>query len=267
MLLSFWPLYKGDENYFIFEPLGEVFWEKLSQIRAVILPPFAPEFLYFFFKKAQIPVFPNLEPKFQFPGKLGAILLFHSLGLPTPKTILIPRLCGIEENPYRKFFLPSFPFVVKGNSGDEGSEVFLVKNEQDWKRVLNLLKAWELEGRFGFLLQEYLPSPFDARVIVIGKKRVIFFRKGGLRKNLVRGGEVIPPPSKELKAKALTLVKRLVEKTGLNHVAVDILFRETEPLLSELNYTFGRRLLGETTYQKMVHQAIEDFLAGLYKNG
>ena len=267
MVVSFWTMYEGDENFFIFEALDAKILAKLSRAKAAILPPFAPSELYFFFKNQEIPVFPNLELKFKFPGKIGALLLFKSLNLPHPKSVVIPRLCGIEENPYRSFEKPVFPFVVKGNHGDEGSEVFLVRDEEDFKEVLNRIKAWERQGRYGFILQEYIPTGFDARVIVIGKERLIFFREGGFLKNLVQEGKTIAPPSKKLKQKALMLVENFLEKTKLNHVAIDLLFKEDledeakfKPLLSELNYTFGRRLIGEKEYERLVRSAIEEFL-------
>ena len=267
MVVSFWTMFEGDENFFIFEALDGKLLAKLSQARAVILPPFAPSELYFFFKNQGIPVFPNLELKFKFPGKMGALLLFKSLKFPHPESIIIPRLCGIEENPYRAFEKPAFPFVVKGSRGDEGSEVFLVQDEEDFKEVLKQIKAWERQGRYGFIIQEYIPTGFDARVIVIGKERLIFFREGGFLKNLVLNGKLIPPPSERLKERTLMVVGELLEKTGLNHVAIDLLFKEDpedeakfKPLLSELNYSFGRRLIGEKEYERLVVSAIEEFL-------
>ena len=133
--------------------------------------------------------------------------------------------------------------------------------------MLKQIKAWERQGRYGFIIQEYIPTGFDARVIVIGKERLIFFREGGFLKNLVLNGKLIPPPSERLKEKTLMVVGELLKKTGLNHVAIDLLFKEDpedeakfKPLLSELNYSFGRRLIGEKEYERLVVSAIEEFL-------
>ncbi len=270
MVVSFWSIFEGDKNFFIFGHLNKVHLCELSQAKAVILPPSAPSELYFFFKHQGIPIFPNLELKFKFPGKVGALLLFRALNLPHPKTIIIPRLCGVEEDPYYTFKRPDFPFVVKGNFGDEGSEVFLVKNEEDFEKALRQIKAWEIQGRFGLLIQEYIPTNFDARVIVIGKKRLIFFREGGFLKNIAQGGRLIPPPNPELEEKTMSFVEEFLEKTGLNYVAIDLLFKqrgddEFMPLLSELNYTFGRRLIGEDEHERLVLAAIKDFLDGVVR--
>ncbi len=261
MIVSFFPSFEGDLNFFQFEPLPSEFFEALPKVRAVIFPPTITPEIYFFVKNLGIPVFPEYTYRFFFPGKIGQILLFRLFNLPHPETSLIPRLCGIEENPYERSFNFKFPCVVKGNFGDEGSEVFLVRNEEELKEVLSIIRTWEREGRFGFLVQEYLSSPFDARSVVIGEKILVFFRKGGFRKNLVQEGEIIPPPNKELEEKVIKLTQRLIRNTYFNLVAIDFLFKENEPLLNELNFVFGRRAIGEKNYELYLKEAIENFLS------
>jgi ribosomal protein S6--L-glutamate ligase len=39
MIISFFPGFKGDYNFFQFEPLDEKIFSLLSQARAVIFPP------------------------------------------------------------------------------------------------------------------------------------------------------------------------------------------------------------------------------------
>lgn len=261
MIVSFYPSFEGELNFFQFEPLPSEFFEALSKIRAVIFPPTITPEIYFFVKNLGIPVFPEYSYRFLFPGKLGQILLFRLFNLPHPETILIPRLCGIEENPYRRTLEINFPCVVKGNWGDEGREIFLVENEKDLERVIKQIKAWERERRFGFLIQEYLPNSFDARSVVIGDKILVFFRSGGFKKNLVQEGEIIPPPSKELEEKVIRLTKSLIRNTYFNLVAIDFLFKKGEPLLNELNFVFGRRAIGEENYENHLKEAIENFLS------
>jgi len=263
MIVSFTPFFKGDLNFFQFEPLPSEFLENLHRIRGVVFPPTITPELYFFVKNQGIPVFPEYTLRFMFPGKIGQILLFRLFNLPHPETILVPRLCGLEENPYKRPFKVKYPFVLKGNWGNEGSEVFLVESEEEFKRVLKEVKAWERNGRFGFLIQEYVPTEFDARSIVIGEKIFVFFRKGGLKKNLCQEGKPIPPPKKILKEKVIKLTQSLIRNTYFNLVAIDFLFKGEEPLFSELNFVFGRRLLGEKRFEKYLRGAIENFIKKL----
>lgn len=261
MIVSFFPGFEGDLNFFQFEPLPSEFFEVLPRVKAVIFPPTITPEIYFFVKNLGIPVFPEYSYRFFFPGKIGQILLFRLFNLPHPETYLIPRLCGIEENFYKRSFTFKYPCVIKGNFGDEGKEVFLVRDEGELREVLSLIKAWEREGRFGFLVQEYLPNPFDARSVVIVEKILVFFRKGGFKKNLVQEGEIIPPPSKELEEKIIKLTQSLIRNTYFNLVAVDFLFRGDEPLFNELNFVFGRRAIGEKNYEIYLKEAIENFLS------
>lgn len=263
MVISFLPTFKGDLNYFQYEPLDRDFFKNLGRTKAVIFPPTVPKELYFFVKHEGVAVFPEYTLRFLYPGKIGQILLIKSLRLPHPETVILPRICGLEENPYKRKLNLKFPVVLKGNLGDEGTEVFLIENEQEFREKLKILKKWELAGRFGFILQEYLPEAYDARSIVIGKKIFIFFREGGFKKNLVQEGKIIPPPKKGLKGKVYKLTKEIVKKTGFNLVAIDFLFKEDKPLVNEFNFTFGRRAIGEKTYERYLKKAIKNFLKGL----
>ncbi|RLG10462.1 hypothetical protein DRN73_07715, partial [Candidatus Pacearchaeota archaeon] len=73
MIISFLPTFKGDFNFFQFEPLDKSFFEKLLQARAVIFPPTISSEIYFFVKNLGIPVFPEYTFRFLYPGKIGQI--------------------------------------------------------------------------------------------------------------------------------------------------------------------------------------------------
>lgn len=260
MIVSFLPTFKGDYNFFQFEPLDEKFFEVLQKARVVIFPTTITPELYFLVKNLGIPVFPEYTFRFLYPGKIGQIMLLKALGLPHPKTILILRSCGLEENLYPRSLELKFPLVIKGNWGDEGQEVFLVNNEEEFSEIFKKFKQWENLGRFGFLIQEYLDTPYDARAIIIGDKTLIFFRKGGFKKNLIQEGEVIPCPDKKLEKKLKDLIKLIRIKTNFNLVAIDFLFKNNTPLISEFNFVFGRRLIGEKNYEYYLKKAIKNFI-------
>ena len=259
-IVSFSPTFEADVNIFQFEPLTQELINAILQAKAVIFPPSITSEVYFFVKNLNIPVFPEYTYRFMYPGKVGQTLLLKSLNLPHPKTIIIPRICGLEENPYERELKLSFPLVLKGNFGDEGSEVFLINNKEEFYQTLKLVKKWELSGKFGFLLQEYIENSFDARAVVIGDWIGVYFREGGFKKNIVQEGRLIPPPDKNLEEKVIELTKLIVKKTGFNLVAIDFLFKKDEPLVCEFNFTFGRRLVGEELYQTLLIKAIREFL-------
>ncbi len=260
MIVSFLPGFKGDYNFFQFEPQDKNFLEVLSRARAVIFPPTISPEIYFFVKNSGIPVFPEYTFRFLYPGKIGQLLLLRLLNLPHPETIIVPRLCGIEENPYKRGLEIKIPCVIKGNYGDEGREVFLVRNKKELEEVFKKVRSWEREGKFGFLIQEYIACEFDARAYVIGEKILIVFRKGGFKKNLVQEGEIISCPKKGLKTKVLELTQKIIRNTHFNLVAIDFLFKDETPLVSEFNFVFGRRAIGEKRYESYLKKAIKEFL-------
>ncbi|WP_301399178.1 RimK family alpha-L-glutamate ligase [Thermodesulfobacterium sp.] len=244
----------------MFEPLDKDFFDLLSKAKAVIFPPTVTSDLYFLVKNSGVPVFPEYTLRFQYPGKIGQIFMCKNLRLPHPESVVLPRLCGLEENPYRKGIKLSFPVVVKGNWGDEGTEVFLLKTKEDFYNFLPTLKTWERSGRYGVVFQEYIPEEFDARSVVIGDTILVFFRAGGFKKNLVQEGTIIPPPQRGLKRRVVELTKRIIAKTRFNLVAIDFLFKDKKPLVNEFNFTFGRRALGEKRYETLLKKAIKKFL-------
>ncbi|QJA06011.1 glutathione synthase [Thermosulfurimonas marina] len=265
IVVSFNPWVDGERNFFQFTGLTEEVLSALAEARAVIFPQTVSPELYYFVRRLGKPVFPQYDLRFTFPGKIGQILLFRALGLPHPRSLCIPRICAFGPHPgAAEIPLPEPPFVVKGNHGHEGREVFLVRNPEDWEEALARLRSWEASGRYGFLLQEYLEFPYDLRVVVLGKKRLPFWREGGFRRNLAQEGRPVPCPDPEIEARALEVVEALVEKTGFNLVAVDLLFREGIPLLNELNFVFGLRLLGgEAAFRHYLEEAVREFLTNL----
>jgi len=263
--VSFNPWIEGEVNFFQFTALTPEVLSALEEAEAVIFPQTISPELYFLVRRLGKRVFPNYDLRFAFPGKIGQILLFRALGLPHPRTICVPRICAFGPHPgTAEISLPPYPFVVKGNYGHEGREIFLVCSAEEWEETLKTIRSFETSGRYGFLIQEYLPWDYDLRVVVIGERQIPFWRKGGFLKNLVQEGEVTACPSRELEEQALEITRKLVQRTRLNLMAVDFLFRPErgEALLNEINFVFGLRLLGgEGQFRLYLQEAVENFLS------
>ncbi len=268
-ILSFHPLIVGDFNFWAFSAVTEEVLEALERARVVIFPQVFPEILYHLARNQGIQVFPNYDFRFRFRGKGGQYLLFRQLGLPCPKSVWIPKIAALGPHPQAcRVRWPGFPMVVKTDHEHEGRGLFLVSKEEELDEVFQKLKAYEREGRSGFLAQEYLPHPFDLRVVIVGKRLLPFWRKLGpdFRSNLAQGGELIPCPDLKLEEQALALASRLRQETALHLAAVDFLFRGEEVLLNEINYVFGRRALGEK-YETLLFEAVSWFLSTLEAPG
>ncbi len=264
-IVSFHPLIRGDANFWSFTAVSEEVWCALAQARVAIFPQVFPEPLYHLARGLLPFVFPNYESRFRFRGKGGQFLMFRALKLPCPQSIWLPQIASLGPHPGAvSLDLFSFPFVLKTDDEHEGQGVFLIEDEVSWQRGLSYLKERERQGRKGFLIQEYLPSPFDLRVVVFGKEKFPIWRKTGksFRSNLSQGGEVIPCPDKFLERKALAKVEELQAQTGIDLAALDFLFREGTPLFNEINYVFGRRALGGR-FEELLFKAVRAFLKSI----
>jgi ribosomal protein S6--L-glutamate ligase len=69
----------------------------------------------------------------------------------------------------------------------------------------------------------------------------------------------------ELTRKGIGCVQRFCEKTGIDLAAFDVLFdrsrQDPEPLLSEINFLFGRKGLGgSASFHALLNQAVHTWL-------
>ncbi len=266
-IVSLTPIFEADINLWGTTGLDEEVLETIAQAKAILLPQIITPELYAYCRTLNIPVFPNYDWRFRFSGKIGQTLMFKALRLPTPKTICIPKIASLGQHPQtKKLSMPKFPFIVKGNYGHEGQEVFLITEKEHWEEALKYFKMQEREGFFGFILQEYLPAPYELRVIICGTDLIPVWRENSddFKANLAQGGQLIPCPDKELEAQGLALIRLLIEKTQINLAAVDFLVEDKKLLFNEINYVFGRRALGGSeNFYKLWHKAVISFLKHL----
>ncbi len=248
-------------NFWVFTALDDEVLEALEEARAVIWPQVLPEPLYRYVQKRGLLTFPNYEARFNFPGKDGQLLLFRLLGLPHPRSVLVPKIASLGSHPGARRINFDFPLVLKVRDEHEGHGIYLLRNEEEWRRALEVLRAREISGRFGFVLQEFFPSEFDLRVVVIGRRKLAFWRRktGDFRGNIARGGKLVTCPSPDLEGKALRLADELLAHTGINLAAIDFLVGRNEVLLNEINYVFGRRAL-KGRFEELFFEAVRDFL-------
>ena len=157
-------------------------------------------------------------------------------GIKMPKTISGPLNYSIEEN---QAFIKEledkleFPFVMKGNFGSLGREVFLIENHDQ-------LVAKEKEiGHSPRLFQELIASSkgHDYRLIVIGGHFVAGMKRmsdnGDFRSNIGLGGhgEKIQMPKAYIET-----AEKAAKLLHLDYCGVDILEGPNgEPILDEVN--------------------------------
>ncbi len=268
-VLSMHPVIKGDAFSWDRAVLDRDLFRAIKEADAVILPQTVERELYCLCSRICPTVFPNYDLRFQWEGKTGDTLAFWTYDANHPYTLVFPRvetLVGKHDcMKHRVPPLPPYPFVLKGAHGGGGSRVWLIEDEWALKAKLQTLLQYELHGRCGFVIQEFLAGlERDLRVVVIGDRLVSYWRTSrNFRHNVARGGEIDAESDQDLQEAGRKIVKRFCLQTGVNLAAFDLVFPagDTGPLFLEINYTFGRTGLGGTeNFYMLLQEAVDRWL-------
>ena len=276
MILSFHPRVKGHVNFRL--TLKGLFTkrqaEAIASAHGVVVTQSIKPHQYEFCRAHCSHLFPDYTYRFGFEGKHGNILLFRRFSAPHPETVCYD---SVEDFRTRHFGhqepLMPFPFVLKGDEGGGGWGVFLVRNEADLMKGLEVLGNEQVHVARRFIAQVFVPHKGrDLRVVVIGRVIRAYWRcqykPGEFRNNVGRGAVIKYDLDPALAKKGIRCVKDFCRKTGINLAAFDVLFDRSqpqpEPLLSEINFVFGRKGLGGTPrFYELLNQAVQQWAMGL----
>ncbi|HDD45330.1 MAG TPA: ATP-grasp domain-containing protein [Candidatus Desulfofervidus auxilii] len=272
MILSFYQMVKGDVSFRL--PQGMFSPEQISlmkQAKCIILPPICRSVHYWFCKKFA-PVFPCMDTRFHFPGKVGHIFLFELAGIPYPPTKVYHGLEEFKKRQAEGEKLFEYPFVVKWSKGGGGVFVHLVKNKKELFYILEQFRGYEKKGP-SFIIQPYIEHDHcDLRVVVIGNRFLTYWRcqqtPGEFRSNVSRGARIFYNLNPKLEQKAISLTKKLCQKTGINLAAMDIMFsKDKKPFFLEINYGFGVHGLGGfQRYKEILNEEVKTWINSVLKN-
>ena len=231
--------------------------------QAVFVPQGARQDLYQLCRSACPLVWPNLDARFEYPGKVGQALLLARLDLPRPKTVVFPSTRDFARR--RGGALPR-PFVLKSDLGGQGGGVWPVRTKAEETRALTYLAQAEKLGRGGFVQQEMIEhGGRDLRVAVIGQTVKAYWRiappEENFYTNLSAGGQADFDSDPDLMKQGVETALKLVRAANLDLAGIDVMFdaraAEPEPLLIEINWYFGRQALGgsEAFYRVLKKEA------------
>jgi len=260
MILSFHPIIEADENRICAgrDP-GD---EELAAIRradAVILPQGCRESLYRMARANCAHIFPNLDVRFDYPGKRGQIRLFREYGVAHPQTALYDTLADYHGRAPEI----ELPAVVKLDWGGQGDTIFRATDRKEMQAVLARVQACEKTGQTGFLVQACIPTrQRSLRVTVIGHRLIAYWRimpaEDRFGSSVAAGARIDYETDPALIAAAQKVVIDFCSRSGLQLAGFDFIFDtrrlavgRIEPLMLEINYFFGRTGLGgsEAYYQ------------------
>lgn len=277
MILSFHPIIEADENIICAgRPPNETDLAAIKRAAAVILPQGCSEDLYRMARRNCPHVFPNLDVRFDFPGKRGQIQLFERLGLEYPET----RCYDSVANYRRSSQQIVFPAVVKFDWGGQGDTVFKATHQDELSKVIEQASDFESTGQNGFLIQQFIATRYRSlRVVVIGSRFISYWRvqpeKDAFGTSVADGATIDHTSDGHLQKAAKDRAKHFCRETGLQLAGFDFIFDEADvhatqvaPLILEINFYFGRTGLGGSdAYYQLLAEEVDKWLAALPDKG
>lgn len=273
MILSFHPIIEADRNIICAgrDP-DDADLEAIQAADAVIVPQGCTEALYRMARRNCPRVFPNLDVRFDYPGKRGQIQLFDRYGVDHPPTRVFEST-AIYHGTSTEIEMPA---VVKFDWGGQGETVFKAAHEDELAEVIDQAKAFEFTGQKGFLIQPFIDAGHRSlRVAAIGTRFLSYWRiqppAAPFGTSVADGAAVDHRSDPNLQAAAVEIARRFCRQTGLQLAGFDFIFDASGvhapsdlPLMLEINYYFGRSGLGGSEqYYRTLAEEVDKWLMGL----
>ena len=171
-------------------------------------------------------------------------------------------------------FPHEFPFLIKEDRRHEAEGIHIIRDDRDIDVSLNKIsKRYNLKTT-RFISQDFIYAKGNAlRVVIMEDSYISYWKRAanpGQEISTISNGAIVDKKwEPQLQEKGIKMAKLLSEKTGINLAAVDFIFdlnkSDPDPLLLEINYSFGRTGLGGTiNYYKLLFKVLTKWME---KNG
>ncbi len=178
-------------------------------------------------KSKKIIIDERLANKRYITSKLSSLIKYKRAGLSVPATYQI-----LQNSEFKTIAQKlGFPLIIKEENAAKGEGIYLLKNFKEAELLFKKINCASV------LIQEYIPSNFDIRVLVLGGRILGAIKrtakKGEFRSNIAQGGTAeIYSLNSELKKLAI-----LAAKASDNEFAgVDIMIdSKNKPYILESN--------------------------------
>ena len=192
--------------------------------------------------------------------KYRTYLRLQEYGLNQPKTVLLPK-ADILEKAVEELDT-KFPIIMKTLRGSKGVGVLFIESERALQSIVQLL--FKQDKQSDLLIQEYIKTEFDVRVLVLGGKIIATMRRdvleGDFRSNYSQGAEVTTYDLSELEIEQCL---RAAKAIGGSFTAVDFIPSKNpeskEPYILEVNTSPGTEGIEKANDKNIVKEVIEYF--------
>ena len=190
--------------------------------------------------------------------KYRTYLKLQDYGLTQPKTVLIPNADTWKQA--LESLDSKFPIIMKTLEGSKGVGVLFIESERQIESIVQLL--YSQNDDVDLLIQEYIKTDGDIRVIVLGGKVIASMKRdvveGDFRSNVSQGAKVKEYELTELEIEQCLLAAKAIDGSW---TAVDFIPSKnpkTEPpYILEVNHSPGTEGIEKATGKNVVKQVID----------
>jgi ribosomal protein S6--L-glutamate ligase len=188
--------------------------------------------------------------------KYWTALRLADAGIPTPKTALVQNEETLQTS--LDIIGEEYPMILKTLRGSKGIGVIFIESKRQLSSLVQLL--WKQDETTEILLQSYIKSDFDVRVIVLNGEIQAAMRrdvlKGDFRSNYSRGAKV-----KKYKLNDEEIAICLKADKAVNGVwtAVDFIKKGKDTFVLEINSSPGTEGIEEATDKNIIKELITHF--------
>jgi len=194
--------------------------------------------------------------------KYRTYIKLQDFGLTQPKTALVPEHTDDYWKASLKTLDTKFPIIMKTLEGSKGIGVLFVESERSLDSLLEML--FTLDQDVDLLIQEYIKTDGDIRVIVLGGKVIASMKRsvieGDFRSNVSQGAKTKEYKLTKLETEHCLLAAKAI---GGSWTAVDFIPSENPkkdpPYILEVNHSPGTEGIEKTTGKNIVKEVIEYF--------
>ena len=190
--------------------------------------------------------------------KYRTYLKLQDFGLTQPKTVLIPNADTLEQA--LESLDSKFPIIMKTLEGSKGIGVLFIESERQIESLVQLL--YNQNDDVDLLIQEYIKTDSDIRVIVLGGKVIASMKRdvveGDFRSNVSQGAKTKEYPLTELEVEQCLLAAKAIDGSW---TAVDFIPsknpKKDPPYILEVNHSPGSEGIEKATGKNIVKEVID----------
>lgn len=190
--------------------------------------------------------------------KYRSYLKLQDFGLTQPKTVLLSSQETWAQS--LETLDSKFPIIMKTLEGSKGVGVLFIESERQMESIIQLL--FNQNEDIDLLIQEYIETDGDIRVIVLGGKVIASMKrdviKGDFRSNVSQGAKVKEYPLTELEVEQCLLAAKAIDGSW---TAVDFIPskkpKKDPPYILEVNHSPGTTGIEEATGDNIVKQVVD----------